>query len=79
MAQRVQQAECDDMLRELVDHDPDEDGKRMTPWELNFVEDLEKQRDREQQFARNDGRAPRSLWTPKRAAKLAEVWERIFG
>lgn len=55
-----------DMIAELLDHDPDADGREMSAWELQFVESLDK-------------RDHRLALTEAQIRKLEEVWERIFG
>ena len=59
------------MLRELLDYDFDGgDGgsRRLSDWELRFIESLEMRLDH-----------ARGFLTPGQQDTLAEIWEAIFG
>jgi len=56
-----------EMLRELLGHDPDDDGRRMTDWEVQFVEEMERRIDQG------------GTISSRQANKIAEIWQRIFG
>ena len=52
------------LLNELLDHDPDDDGRRLSDWEVGFVESL------------NGWRAERL--SPKQSETLRGIHDRIF-
>lgn len=54
------------LLSELLDYDPEEGDKRLTPWEIRFIERFHSQ-----------GR--RWDMTRIQSGKLNEIWEKIYG
>ncbi len=56
------------MLIELLDYDGESGSRPLRGWEVTFVESLEMRLDH-----------ARGFLTPGQQAKLAELWEAIFG
>lgn len=64
----MNQADSARMLRELLDFDGEGAARPLRGWEISFIDSLKLRLDHHRGFL-----------TPAQQAKLAEIWEGVFG